>query len=75
MISFNTITRKAAEDLGLPGPEAAAAPAEDQKSEKKATKEEAEEVNISLSVSSKTEVSEGQKIYIIHIFYQRCDYN
>ena len=49
MISFNTITRKAAEDLGLPGPEAAA-PAEDQKSEKKPSKEEAEEVNISFSV-------------------------
>ena len=66
MISFNTIARKAAEDLGLPGPEAAAAPAEDQKSEKKASKEEAEEVNISLSVKSKTEVSHGQKIYIIY---------
>ena len=52
MISFNSITRKAAEDLGLPGPEAAAAPAEDQKSEKKAPKEEVEEVNISLSVKN-----------------------
>ena len=39
-----TNKRKAAEDLGLPGPEAAP-PAEEQKADKKAAKEEDEEVH------------------------------
>ena len=50
MVSVNTIARKAAEDLGLPGPDSGA-PAEEQKSEKKVIKEEAEQVNINLSVN------------------------
>ena len=48
-MSFNSIARKAAEDLGLPGPESAAAPAEEQKAEKKGGKEEVDEVNINPS--------------------------
>ena len=40
-----TNKRKAAEDLGLPGPEAAP-PAEEQKADKKAAKEEDEEVHL-----------------------------
>ena len=46
---FNSIARKAAEDLGIPGPESAAAPAEEQKAEKKGSKEEVDEVNINPS--------------------------
>ena len=48
-MSLNSIARKAAEDLGHPGPESAAAPAEEQKAEKKGSKEEVDEVNINLS--------------------------
>ena len=48
-LGFNSIARKAAEDLGLPGPEAVTAPAEEQKAEKKGSKEEVNEVNINLS--------------------------
>ena len=42
ILRLKNIFRKAAEDLGLPGPEAL--PAAEEKSEKKGGKEEAEEV-------------------------------
>ena len=70
MVSVNTIARKAAEDLGLPGPDSGA-PAEEQKSEKKVIKEEAEQVNINLSINII-----GVRIFTSYIFYIKCcDYN
>ena len=64
MVSVNTIARKAAEDLGLPGPDSGA-PAEEQKSEKKVIKEEAEQVNINLSVNI---IGVRRKKFLHHIF-------
>ena len=52
MLSILSIARKAAEDLGLPGPESTTAPVEEQKAEKKGSKEEVNEVNINLSEKS-----------------------